>query len=124
MAKATITAKFSNGHTDVYKGTREVKAAWMITNATTGEVYMSGHSLDRAKAQKTAEGNTSYCLSRALGRYLKGDSMRPTRYASQIVYHNGLARKEGFKDWKEAHLAYKAEAEIARRNLKIEVIDL
>lgn len=124
MTKATITAKFSNGHTDAYKGTRDVKAAWAIILKSTGEVLMSGHSLDRAKAQKTAEGNTGYCLTRALGRQLRGDNMRPTRYASQIAYHNGWARKQGFKDWKEAHEFWKGEAELARRNLAIEVIDL
>ena len=48
----TITAKFSNGFTDTYKGTRDVKAAWMITNKATGEVINSGHSLDRVRAQK------------------------------------------------------------------------
>ena len=51
-----ITAKFSNGFTDTYKGNRAVKAAWMITRKDTGEVLASGHSLDRVRAQKTAEG--------------------------------------------------------------------
>lgn len=49
-------ATFSNGFTDTYKGTRAVKAAWMITSKATGKVLASGHSLDRAKACKTAEG--------------------------------------------------------------------
>ena len=50
-------ATFSNGFTDTYKGHRAVKAAWMITNKATGEVVASGHSLDRAKAAKTAASN-------------------------------------------------------------------
>jgi len=55
-----ITAKFSNGHTDTYKGQRDVKAAWMIVRKSDGEVMNSGHSLDRARAEKTAEGNCRY----------------------------------------------------------------
>lgn len=49
-----IIARFSNGFTDVYKGSRKVTAAWMITHAETGEVLASGHSLDRVRAGKTA----------------------------------------------------------------------
>lgn len=52
-----ITATFSNGFTDIYKGDRSVKAAWAIVDRETGATLNSGHSLDRAKAQKTAEGN-------------------------------------------------------------------
>jgi hypothetical protein len=52
-----ITATFPNGFTDTYKGSRNVKAAWAIFNAATGAVIKSGHSLDRQKAAKTAEGN-------------------------------------------------------------------
>lgn len=54
---ASKTARFSNGHVDTYKGKRDVKAAWMITEKATGEVVKSGHSLDRLKAEKTARGN-------------------------------------------------------------------
>jgi len=50
-------AQFSNGFTDTYKGHRNVKAAWMITSKATGEIVASGHSLDRAKAAKTAANN-------------------------------------------------------------------
>ncbi len=55
----TVTAKFSNGHADTYKGHRDVKAAWMITRVEDGKVLASGHSLDRIKADKTASGNLS-----------------------------------------------------------------
>lgn len=51
----TIIAKFSNGHTDAYKGRRAVKAAWMITSAKTGKVLASGHSVSPEAARKTAE---------------------------------------------------------------------
>lgn len=49
-----ITATFSNGFTDTYKGQRNVKAAWAVFNKETGAVIHSGHSLDAAKAAKTA----------------------------------------------------------------------
>ena len=63
-----ITAKFSNGFIDTYKGKRDVRAAWMITNRETGKVLMSGHSLDAARAQQTAEGNLGqYCLAARVG---------------------------------------------------------
>lgn len=69
MSKNTVTAIFSNGYEDTYKGTRPVKAAWMITEKATGEVLASGHSLDVEKARKTAEGNVAYCISSDLPRY-------------------------------------------------------
>jgi hypothetical protein len=53
----TITAKFSNGFEDTYKGDRAVKAAWAIIRKSDGEVLASGHSLDASKAAKTARGN-------------------------------------------------------------------
>ena len=54
------TATFSNGFIDTYKGKRDVKAAWAIINKETGETVSSGHSLDRARAAKTANGNLRY----------------------------------------------------------------
>ncbi len=51
-----ITAAFSNGHVDVYKGKRNVRAAWMITRKSDGVVLASGHSIDRRAAEKTAAG--------------------------------------------------------------------
>lgn len=54
-----ITAKFSNGFTDTYKGSRNVRAAWMITRKSDGAVLASGHSLDRRAAEKTAAGSVA-----------------------------------------------------------------
>lgn len=54
-----ITATFSNGYSDTYKGSRPVKAAWAIVRKADGKVLASGHSLDRAKAEKTAHGNAA-----------------------------------------------------------------
>lgn len=61
----TITATFSNGFTDTYKGDRDVRAAWAIFKD--GKVLASGHSLDRVRAQKTAEGSVAQVVS--IGRY-------------------------------------------------------
>lgn len=47
-------ARFSNGYTDEYKGARDVKAAWAIISKDNGETLASGHSLDRKRAQGTA----------------------------------------------------------------------
>lgn len=52
----TKIATFANGQTDVYKGNRDVTAAWAVVRKSDGAVIKSGHSLDRAKAAKTAEG--------------------------------------------------------------------
>lgn len=52
-----IIAKFSNGHTDIYKGSRSVKAAWMV-RLPSGKV-LSGHSISRSAAQKTATSTIS-----------------------------------------------------------------
>jgi hypothetical protein len=55
-----IIAEFSNGHRDAYKGSRPVAAAWAIIDKATGRTLASGHSLTRAKAAKTAEGNAAH----------------------------------------------------------------
>lgn len=57
----TVTAIFSNGYKDVYKGKRPVTAAWMVVHTATGAIISSGHSLDVVKARKTAEGYLAYC---------------------------------------------------------------
>lgn len=50
-----IYTEFSNGFRDIYKGSRTIKAGWMITNRYSGAVLASGHSIDRQKASVTAE---------------------------------------------------------------------
>ena len=65
----TIIATFSNGFTDIYKGHRNVKAAWVITRNVDGKVIASGHSLDRTRAAKTARGAMSDKVY-GFGRYL------------------------------------------------------
>ncbi len=119
----TKTATFSTGYTDTYKGNRDVKAAWAIV--FNGEVLASGHSLDAAKARKTAESNVSYgVISTVLGRRPAGDSTRPTRDAARTAFHNKFAREQGFANWAEAYAAYQADAAKARDLITIEVVDL
>lgn len=89
----TITATFSNGHTDTYKGKRDVKAAWAIIDRATGETHQSGHSLDRAKADKTANGNLRYLRGEySLDYYLD----LPSRYAHQRAYAAKQAKGAGW----------------------------
>ena len=63
----TITAIFSTGFSDTYKGDRAVAAAWAIIRKADGAVLKSGHSLDIATASKTAAGNVQSCGSETLG---------------------------------------------------------
>lgn len=116
MKKQKITAVFSNGFTDIYNGVRPVTAAWMITKKETGQVYKSGHSLDRTTAAKTAAGNLPV---RHYGVFnTKGNTIQRTRY--QL----GLARAAGFKTIEELLLQYKREnAELASQ-YQIEIVDI
>lgn len=92
----TITATFSNGQTDTYKGSRDVKAAWAIVRKSDGVVLKSGHSLDAAKAAKTAEGNLQYLSMTVFGFgsdhtyfYFKGSLPRSSsRERAAIRAHN------------------------------------
>jgi len=95
----TITATFSNGYTDTYKGTRPVKAAWAIINRETGEVIASGHSLDRVKAQKTATGNVTLCVR------LSHDAYPSFRLPASLVHLHGNWGKELVKNVRASGLA-------------------
>jgi len=127
----TITSTFSNGFTDTYKAHRAVKAAWMVTGKTSGEVLMSGHSIDARTAAKTAAGNLRF-----LGRHVGVERPYftvPTRlfagasYASMFSY----AKQHGFEGGSNMH-AYQtwAKAKNAERRaaleaaMVIEVVDL
>ena len=126
-----IIAKFSNGFEDKYNGKRDVKAAWMITRKSDGKVMHSGHSLDAAKAAKTAAGNLQY-----LGRNVDVDMPKfdVPRYIYAGVSYKWLfdyARARGYegrpflndyKRWAKAKNAERRAATEAAVN--IEVIDL
>ena len=81
----TIAATFSNGQTDAYKGAREVRAAWAIFNRATGDLILSGHSMNRQNAAKTADGKLQHLPWKSLGlptdhalRYFEGGDWRDT----------------------------------------------
>ena len=114
----TSTATFSNGYTDTYKGNRDVKAAWAIIRKATGEIVASGHSLDADKAFKTATGNIRTYFAR-------GEAVdRPSRYANQIRYYDGLARERGFKNWKAWYDADQIVRAEQAKGYTVEVVEL
>lgn len=108
-----ITATFSTGFTDTYKGKRDVKAAWAIINRETGAVINSGHSLDAAKAAKTAEGNLRY-----VGFVDLGISEHPLRYVKGTGAY--LSRKQNAEA--KAHNA--ARLDFIRSKVRIEIVAL
>ncbi len=115
METEMIVATFLNGQTDVYKGHREVKAAWQVI-AADGKVY-SGHSYDRAAAEKTAR---SY-LTRGCGVFVLETRVVSPAYLKWAVE---VAQKNGFKTTREYNADAKAKrAEYASRG-KIEIVDL
>ena len=140
MTKTTITAKFSNGHTTEYKGTRAVKAAWLITCKATGEVMAKGYSMDEGKALRTAEGKCSdighslgvdlpnfYWVPRAL-KFLSTSQLR--NHLIKRVRKTGLAdhieqgKLTSIKAFKIAKDATKAYNQAARAAAKIEIVNL
>lgn len=129
-----IVAKFSNGFEDEYKGSRPVKAAWMIVRKADGEVVDSGHSLDRVRAASTASGKLMD-LGSALGvdwdRFPKFDV--PQRLWAGANYswlyknaaehgYDGPAKIAVYKRWASAKNAER-KAAIAAAAI-IEVVDL
>jgi len=127
----TIIAKFSNGFEDKYNGKRDVKAAWMITAKDTGEVIMSGHSLDAAKAAKTASGNLRYFGSNVGVDLPMFDIPRRFYVGASYSWMFDKAREYGFegkrmmgayKTWAAAKNAERRAAIEAATN--IEVIDI
>jgi hypothetical protein len=122
----TITATFSNGYTDTYKGDRAVKAAWAIIDRATGKTLNSGHSLNRATAQKTAEGNLRHTSVPSVNHsgYAYTGRATPGYYAKQAREYYGWTGKGD----REALVFLKANnADITARKraaVIIEVVDL
>ena len=111
------TSKFSNGHTDVYKGRRDVKAAWMIIFPN-GHIS-SGHSLDRARAEKTARNNA------AEGR--RGEASWYNVRNAHVGYHamrTKRAREKGYNSFKEWLDAERAATADFVADCIIEIVDL
>lgn len=130
----TITATFSNGFVDTYKGDRPVKAAWMLTDKETGKVLLSGHSLDRAKAEKTARGNINHIILPGIEgrRYYvpQSASMMNKEYAKELL---GRLKENGDEPkgqttvrtvWDAARRANTRYNDLKRARINIEVIDL
>lgn len=121
MAKKIAT--FSNGTTDVYNGKRDVKAAWAIMFE--GRVLLSGHSLDAAKAQSTANSNVSRVGHVILGRDLVGEHMKyRTTTARHMAYMDQYNRSKGFRGWKDAYEARQRDVALARSLATIEIVNL
>jgi hypothetical protein len=98
----TMTATFSNGFTDTYKGDRDVKAAWAIFNKETGSVIKSGHSLDITKAAKTCEGNLQHV-------WFEGDlgiSDHPLYYVKGPDYRDTAKIRRAKREHNAARLAF------------------
>ena len=103
----TKTATFSNGYTDTYKGHRPVKAAWAIFR--NGSCILSGHSMDRKKAEKTAHNNL---------RHRTAD-LKDTRYS----FAGGRARPLTYWEAREAREHNARCIERARNSVQIEIVD-
>jgi hypothetical protein len=118
---AMKTATFSTGFTDVYKGTRNVQAAWMIV-LPDGKV-MSGHSMNRQTAEKTARGTAAQFFR--VGVLYHYQALRPmARWAHMQGRVREILRATHFKSVRE-HDAALADARAAFvATCKIEVVDL
>ena len=106
-----IVATFSNGQIDTYKGERAVKAAWQVITAK-GEVF-SGHSWDRAAAEKTARSYlTRGCDVQLIDKY------------TSLSWAFKIATEAGFKTTRQYNAYAKTKrAEYASQG-KIEIVDL
>jgi hypothetical protein len=113
-----IQAIFSNGQVDVYKGSRPVRAAWQVIFPN-GQV-LSGHSLDRAKAEKTARGNAALMSGYNDGLGLPSKAF----HARYIAYREGVAKKAGFKSYREYYADRSAKRAAFVASCKIEIVDL
>jgi len=121
-----IVAIFSNGHQDVYKGTRNVKAAWAIIRKSDGVTLASGHSYDRRAAEASARGNFRQCSQLAGATVPQGDAPKGKNYSYLPArqYWNEYAQKHGFSSWKAGYAAMQADQAKALQNVIIEIIDL
>lgn len=107
----TITATFSNGFIDTYKGDRDVRAAWAIISKADGKVLKSGHSIDRAKAASTAAGKLQelHCVI---------EYGHPLYYLEGRSYLDTAKTRRAKRQHNADRLAYIAE------RVTIEIIDL
>lgn len=111
---AHVTATFSNGHTDTYKGNREVTAAWMVVEVATGRVIDSGHSLTVQAAEKTAKAS----VPRAV--------MLPTGWRDHKNTPAGhrCAKSAGYRSPREMEQDYKRQNAEKAKQYRTEVVAL
>ena len=108
------TATFSNGFNDTYKGARDVRAAWMVTEIETGRIVASGHSLSRANADKTARGSIPLARQLPSGwSYLKNT-------VNMYLY----AKNRGYGSPSEMAADYKKQNAERAKGYRVEVVDL
>lgn len=105
-----LTATFSTGFKDAYKGSRDVKAAWAIIHTETGKVLKSGHSLDAVKARKTAEGNLQYVE-------VFSDE-NPLRFLMGVLPHSPSSVKRAIREHNAARLDF------IRSVVTVEIVEL
>lgn len=106
-----ITATFSNGYTDTYKGSRDVKAAWMVTEKATGKVIASGHSLSKEIANKTAKSHIPAI------KYMSPNWRKDFRV-------DMLAVRLGYNDAKHMYSDYMAQNAKHAEKFDIEVVSI
>jgi len=111
----SIIANFSNGLADEYKGTREVKAAWVIFNKETGETLNSGHSLTTNAAASTAATN--------MGHLMPSLPKKPTK-AHLVSEHEEFLKWGGWATHKEMAAERTAERAVFRAAHTIEIVEL
>jgi len=99
-----ITATYTNGFQDTYKGKRDVKAAWAIFDLNTDKVIASGHSLTTKAA--TSNANSSKHLPHF-----------------DIKWVKEVGIKRGYHT-KEELAQYIKENQDAKSNRRIEIIEL
>jgi hypothetical protein len=116
----TKTATFSNGHTDTYKGDRNVTAAWMVV-LPNGKI-MSGHSNNLPTAAKTARTNAAqrFYAERTYHQHLKPLA----RWAHMQGYVRGKLKEYGFKTVREHDAALTDDRNAFVATCKIEVVAL
>lgn len=117
MAKAKIIATFSNGETDEYKGIRDIKAAWQVTHPD--GATSTGHSLDRARAEKTARNHAASCCE-GVGTCINTKWATP----NYLRYVNGLLKDAGVKTVREYNEQIKAKRAAYVAQCKIEIVDV
>jgi len=106
-------ATFSNGHTDTYKGKRDVKAAWMVILPDGG--ILSGHSLDRRRAESTARNAAGSFNYLPIPRVM---------HSGSTAFYTRLAQDHGCRGINEYRAKIAAERATYVQACTIEVIDL